>query len=173
MADRVSFSDQEQSLEDIAFQHENLEISLFEFFASDSPRLQERFPTEKRDDARDLCLEELDFSSSMSVMSALEAAIRRDYLSRVYERRRDALSREFKTLHGEVENRAKLEKHLLPLWRENAGVSQALISEVTTAFKHRHWLAHGRYWTPKLGKKFDYISLYQIAEEFIEEMNRH
>lgn len=173
MPDRVSFSDLEQSLEEIAFQHENLEISLFEFFAGDSPKLHARFPTEKRDDARDLCLAELDLSSSMSVMSALEAAIRRDYLIRAYERRRDTLSREFRVLHREVGNRAKIDKDLLRLWRENSGISTALISEVTIAFKHRHWLAHGRYWTQKLGKKFDYFSLYQIAEEFVEEMNMH
>lgn len=173
MADKVSFSNEEQSLEDVAFQHENLEISLFEFFAGNSQRLHERFPTDKRDDARDLCLEELDFSSSMSVMSALEAAIRRDYLSRVYERRRDTLSRELKALHGAKGNKAKIDADLLRLWRENTSISPALISTVTIAFKHRHWLAHGRYWVLKLGRKFDYVTLYQIADEFIEQMNSH
>ena len=37
------------------------------------------------------------------------------------------------------------------------------------AFKFRHWLAHGRYWDPNLGrKKYDFQSLYALAEEFFE-----
>ena len=32
-----------------------------------------------------------------------------------------------------------------------------------TAFKYRHWLAHGRYWEPKLGRIYDYYSLYDLA----------
>lgn len=42
---------------------------------------------------------------------------------------------------------------------------KGFISELITAFKYRHWLAHGRYWEPKLGRIYDYYSLYDLAYE--------
>jgi hypothetical protein len=32
------------------------------------------------------------------------------------------------------------------------------------AFLYRHWLAHGRYWKPKLGRVHDFDSLYLLAQ---------
>jgi hypothetical protein len=39
-----------------------------------------------------------------------------------------------------------------------------LIGELRSAFKFRNWLAHGRYWTPKLGRNYDFESLYLLAD---------
>ncbi|MHA6909996.1 hypothetical protein ACQUJS_16440 [Ralstonia pseudosolanacearum] len=157
----------------IAFHHENLQAALFEFFSGSSASLLSRFSLESVDKARDNSLDELDFSSSMSVMAALEAAIRVDYLSRVYERRKDALSRSMRDLYREKANKAKLDRDILPRWAADTTVSASLVQQVTSAFKYRHWLAHGRYWTPKFGKEYDYDTLYAIADEFIEAMDQY
>ena len=38
-----------------------------------------------------------------------------------------------------------------------------LIGDLRGAFRFRHWLAHGRYWNPKLGQKYDFVSVYSLA----------
>jgi hypothetical protein len=173
MAERVSFSDQEQNLEEIAHHHADLQDAIFQHFSGSSPIAVNKYALEKLDEARDRCLSELDLTSSMSIMAAIEAAIRVDYLSRVYARWRDPLSRALKELHKAKKNRAKIDSDLIYLWREKTQVSKPLLAEVVAAFSYRHWLAHGRYWLPKLGRQYDYLTLYGIAQEFFDAMKFH
>jgi hypothetical protein len=42
---------------------------------------------------------------------------------------------------------------------------RSLIGELRGAFRFRHWLAHGRYWTPKLGRRYNYEDVYALADE--------
>src|SRR6202162_5076303 len=116
MVEKVSFSYQELSLEDIAIHHTDVQAGLFEFFAGESKALLDRYADAKKDEARDNSLAELDFTSSLSVLTPVEAAIRLDYLRRVYGRWRDPLSKAMKALHQERENSARLEDDLIRLW---------------------------------------------------------
>jgi hypothetical protein len=59
MVDRVSFPEQELSLEAIAFHHKNVQAALFEFFSGRSDSLLSRFPLESVDEAREDSLDEL------------------------------------------------------------------------------------------------------------------
>jgi hypothetical protein len=173
MADRVSFSAEEQSLEEIANHHADVQAGIFEFFAGSSRTLLDRYADSKVDEVRDRSLVELSFTSSLSVLSSVEAAIRLDYLRRVYGRWRDPLSRSMKELHKDKENRARLEDDLIGLWRDHTDVSVGLLGALVGAFKYRHWLAHGRYWTPKFGRQYDYETVYDIAQEFIDAMDSY
>jgi len=38
-----------------------------------------------------------------------------------------------------------------------------IISEYISVLNYRHWLAHGRYWVPKLGRNFDLMTVTTIA----------
>ncbi|KHD10883.1 hypothetical protein PN36_11400 [Candidatus Thiomargarita nelsonii] len=38
------------------------------------------------------------------------------------------------------------------------------------ASKLRHWLAHGRYWTPKLGRSYNLNTIFDIAEQLLNEL---
>jgi hypothetical protein len=173
MANRVSFSGEEQSLEDIAHYYAAAESGLFGFFAGNSQALLDHYADVSLEEARDKALSELGYTSSLSVLSSVEAAIRVDYLWRVYDRRPDSLSRAMKQLHRAKENRASLEEDLLFLWRNHSDVSGALISGLIGAFKYRHWLAHGRYWTPRFGRQYDFATVFEIAEEFIDAMDAY
>jgi len=173
MVDRVSFSDQEQSLELIASHHSNVESALYEYFSGTSESLEDRFPLEIRSEVREASLSELDFSSSMSVMAALEAVIRIDYLTRAYEKRKDKLSRAMRGLYQEKENKAKIDDDILQLWAKETTVPEYVVQQVKAAFKYRHWLAHGRYWTPKLGRRYDYLTVYTVADTFIDAMDQY
>ncbi len=109
----------------------------------------------------------------MTVMASLEAAIRVDYLTRVYERRKDELSKAMRALHQEKANKAKLENDILTLWQDCTTISKGLIGQVKGAFKYRHWIAHGRYWTPKIGRAYDFDTLYALADTFVNEMDAY
>lgn len=168
MAERVSFSALEQNLEQIAIHHADLESGIYEFFSGDSPALVRRYADALRAEARDRSLKELDFTSSLSVLSSVEATIRLDYLKRVYERWRDPLSKKMREIYKGQENKARLVEDLLSAWKATENVKQPVVSAVIAAFRYRNWLAHGRYWTPKLGRAYDYLTVYEIAQEFIE-----
>ena len=60
--------------------------------------------------------------------------------------------------------RVSLEGDIFSAWKQNSTASASTIAELTGAFRYRHWLAHGRYWVPKLGKKYDYEGVYSLAD---------
>lgn len=173
MPNRVSFSGQHRSLHDVALHYLDVRTALFNFFASSSPDLQVRYMGMKLDDAREASLGELDLTSSLTVLSSVEAAVRIDYLSRIYARKKDSLSRVMREIYAQRGNAARLEDDLLHAWRDDAVGPKAVTKELIGAFKYRHWLAHGRYWTPKLGRIYDYTTVYSIAEEFLDVMDQY
>ena len=104
-------------------------------------------------------LAELDRNTTMSLLAA-EAAFRIDYLQRCYQRKKDWVSRQVSgNLQREKGSRVSLEDEIFEVWKSNTSGSNKLISDLRGAFKFRHWMAHGRYWTPKLGQKYDYLSI--------------
>lgn len=171
--DRVQFSGQNQSLEHIALHYLDVRTALIDFFAGSSPELQLRYAGAKLDDARETSLEELDLTSSLAVLSSVEATVRIDYLRRVYAKKKDPLSQGMRAIYTQRGNNARLEDDLLCAWRDDGIVSKPLTGELIGAFKYRHWLAHGRYWTPKLGRIYDYATVYGLAEEFLDAMERY
>jgi hypothetical protein len=106
-------------------------------------------------------LEELDRSSVFSLLSALEAAFRIDYLQRCQakKKKRENISYAFREIYKEKGKRASFKDDILSVWRANTNVKAALINDLTGALRYRDWLAHGRYWNAKLGRKYDYESV--------------
>ena len=103
----------------------------------------------------------------MSILAALEAAFRMDFLLRCYKRRRDPLSRAFREVHLEKGQRVSL-MDIFSLWQLHSNVSPSVIATLERVFKYRHWLAHGRYWTPKIGREYDYDDIYTLAESIYD-----
>ncbi|MYA22672.1 MAG: hypothetical protein F4Z30_07755 [Gemmatimonadetes bacterium] len=99
----------------------------------------------------------------MSILAALEAAFRMDFLQRCYKRQKDSLSRSFRTLYQDKGQYVPLGDIFLQ-WKSHSTVPRSIISELEQAFKYRHWLAHGRYWTLKIGREYDYDDIYTLAE---------
>ncbi|MDM8535731.1 hypothetical protein QUF70_03165 [Desulfobacterales bacterium HSG17] len=107
---------------------------------------------------------ELEYQASLVTLSAIEAKFRMDYLQRVYKRYRDDLTGEFRKLYNTKLNRASLENDILEIWKKYYPSYKIIISDYKSALKYRHWLAHGRYWVPKFGRKYDLGTVYHIAE---------
>lgn len=165
MANKVSFSNKHLDLQNISIHHLDIESSLKQYFKSKS---EERFTgyTEKEISNELLRRKsELSHTSCLSLLAALEAVFRIDYLQRNYNKKKDSLSREFRAIYKKKSTKASLEDDILDAWKENTHGTSQLISDLKGAYKYRHWLAHGRYWQPKMGRSnYDYESIYELTE---------
>lgn len=163
------------SMEQIAQHQRDLEHSLRQYFSEDSPTFEERFLGATPDDVLDeleLRLEEIDLASSLTILAAIEAAFRIDYLERNRRTRRgkDEISRALRKLYKSKREKASLEEEIFGAWIKHSAGPKAVISDLRGAFKFRHWLAHGRYWTPNLGRRFDFQYLFALATTGVEQL---
>ena len=153
-------------IEQIDGRRRDTEAAIEAYFAPGNPGSALRFlgftPREVRAE-KEALLKELRLSSSMNVFGALEAAFRIDFLQRCYRREKDAVSRAFRDLYTDKGPRVALEGDILGAWRQNSNVRPKVIADLTSAFKYRHWLAHGRYWNPRF-QTLDYDDIYALAE---------
>ena len=164
---RVSFSKQNLELEEINRHHTDIEESVRSYFSWGNAGAISRFVGYTREEVEselELTLAESERNSAMSILAALEATFRIDYLQRNYRRKRDVLSKELRDVYKTKGEYASLEDEVLPAWRRCKPKYAEEISNLVGAFKYRHWLAHGRYWTPKLGQRYGYHDLYLLAD---------
>lgn len=158
-------------LEEIANYYNDSEASLRLYFSDKNPSFENRFldySVEELSAELNSRFDELERSTSLSLLAALEAMFRIDYKERVKKRKKDRLSKALRELFKSKELKASLEDDIFNVWLENTSVKPQLIEDLKGAFKYRHWLAHGRYWTPKMGKpNYDYFGLYQLAENIL------
>lgn len=168
MSERVSFSKLNLNLQEIAEHHSDLADALRDYYGFSGAGLafNKKFIGYTRQELVEEFkkrIEELEKTSSLSLLSSLEASLIIDYLSRCYGKKKDPLSRDLRVLHKSKAQRASLEQDILTIWKKHHLDFHPLISELIGAFKYRHWLAHGRYWKPKLGRKYDYQYTYSLA----------
>jgi hypothetical protein len=167
MGDRVVFSGLQRGLPEIAAHHQDLESSLTLYFSAGAPSYLLRFAgyaaTEVIDELEER-LDEADLTSSLTVLASVEAAFRIDYLQRCYRRGKDPVSRAFLKIYRSKKQQASLEDEIFGAWVDNSSGSHSIIGELRGAFRFRHWLAHGRYWTPKLGRRYDFNDVFALAD---------
>jgi hypothetical protein len=166
MANRVSFSGEQVGLPNIAAHHQDLESSLTLYFSAGSPSYLVRFvgyaTTEVTDELGER-LEEADLASSLTVLASVEAAFRIDYLQRCYRRKKDPVSRAFGRIYKAKQQYASLEDEIFEAWVHNSSGTRSIIGDLRSVFRFRHWLAHGRYWTPKLGRRYGFDDVFALA----------
>lgn len=111
---------------------------------------------------------EIDHQISLTILAHTEAILRVDYSERVKRRLRDALSKKFRTVSQSRDDPRKIsfERDILESWEEVRPELKTIISEIKGAMKYRHWLAHGRYWAPKLGKNYEPNGLFSLIQSF-------
>jgi hypothetical protein len=167
MAKRVALFDEQPSLEDIAEHHRDLDASLRLYFSERSPKYVERFAGYTSQGVRDELrrrLDEVNKTSSLTVLAAVEAAFRVDYLRRSRQKKKDPAARALREIYKKKQDRASLDEDILEAWIGHSPEVRPLISELRGAFRFRHWLAHGRCFEAKLGRLYDSDSLYVLAE---------
>lgn len=170
MVKKVKFSERNLNFSSIIDHHVDTQNALKSYYAisDNNGMLPSRFlgytKSELLSEYRHR-IQELENTTTFTMLSSIEASFRIDYLKRVYGKSKDPVSREFRSTHKEKGNKASLEKDILTIWKNHYSEHQALISELIGAFKFRHWLAHGRYWEPKLGRKYDYAYTYDLSSQ--------
>lgn len=155
-------------LEEVANYYTDSKDSLRLYFSSNNPNFESllsKYSSGLLPDELKNRLDELDHSTSLTLLAALEAMFRTDYKERVEKRKKDGLSKALRVIHQTKGLRASLEDDIFNAWLENTTVKSKLINDLKGAYKYRHWLAHGRYWTPKMGRPdYEYSEIYELAE---------
>jgi len=114
-------------------------------------------------------LEETDRRSSFAALARLERAFRVDYEYRCRKKLKDDLSKAFRRMYRDKKTRVRLSQDIFEAWKENGRRNRALrqlVAEMRTAFKFRHWIAHGGHWVRPTGKH-DFNSIYLLAENVL------
>ena len=96
----------------------------------------------------------LDQLAMFDLLATTEAHLRADFVNRVGEKRKDALSREFRKVAKQRCRRVRLDEDILASLEKYHPANKACIGEFKKALKLRNWLAHGRYWTPKFSRSY-------------------
>lgn len=161
-------SDAHLAANQVAEQHAVVEEAIHLYYTATNPGFATRFAFYTQDEVleeRDERLDEAGAASAMMVLASIEAALRVDFLRRCHERHRDDLSRSFRALYQANGAHVRLSEDLLRAWKDHGGMTGRLVSDIRSAFDYRHWLAHGRYYVPKLGRTYDFPSVYNLARE--------
>lgn len=167
---KVSFSGAEPQIFEIDQYYQDTTSSFRLYFSEDNPKAELLFTGKTKSELKEQLAgvsEENEKLVSMNLLSAIEAAFRIDYLQRCYKRKKDPLSRAFRQVHQQKGARATLEDDIFDSWKSYSNVPDQIVSDLKSAFKYRHWLAHGRYCTPKLGRKYDYFSIYTLSQSVL------
>ena len=119
-------------------------------------------------------LNEIDHRTCLFLIAAAEAVLVVDFLNRVGGRKKDTISKNFRNIFkNECEKNPKnvrLDKHILDIWRDRDGKTKSLIGDFRGALNYRHWLAHGRHWTPTLGQYYDPLGTANIVIQLFKEI---
>ncbi|MBK3402659.1 hypothetical protein H0176_00660 [Methylorubrum populi] len=161
-----TFDDRTARLGDVADWQRDTDAALRVYYSQTNLQFQTRFsfysPAELHAElaARK---RETDTLAALGVLSSLEAALREDFILRCVRGKSDPLSKHFQAIYQSKGLRSSLEEDILEGWKQHSTVQAHVVGQIKGAFKFRHWIAHGRYWEPKLGQIYDFSSTYQIA----------
>lgn len=112
-------------------------------------------------------IEELSLSNVFKIIATTEAELRYDFWIRVRSKMKDSLSRLFRKIQKNNENHIQLVEHIIDSWKMERPEHRSLFSQYKAILQVRHWVAHGRYWTPKFGRKYDVLDAYTICSGLI------
>lgn len=111
--------------------------------------------------------ERLDTIVMFELLATTEGALRIDFQGRVDRREKDPVSRRFRELSKKYDHRIQLEEHILDTWKELDPRAKKAVGNFRAALRLRNWLAHGRYWTPKLGQSYRPNDIFDIALDLL------
>lgn len=162
MPDKISVTSQAVLLLDLADYHQDVESSLRLYFTSANPNFVAIFAGHSRYEIAeklDERIHETEMRSALAVMARVEAAFRLDYQWRRKANESDVISAAFRKYRKE---NIRLDEDIWETWKIHHPAVGPLIGRLRSAFRFRHWLAHGRYWT--IGQKYDFQTVYLLAQ---------
>ncbi len=154
-------------LEEIANYYNDCISALTLYFSDKNPRFEDIFAGETSDEVSSQLhsrIEELNRSTSLSLLALIEAIFMMDCKERDKGSKDDVLSI---ALIACITNKKYilLNDRILDVWKENIPELSQELAYLKGALKYRHWLAHGRHFTPNMGRAdYDYSEIYQLTE---------
>jgi len=128
---------------------------------------------------------EVEKCAVFNILTTLEAEFRMDFFIRVKRKYKCSISKKFRDIYKQYEkkhkeNRIPLKEEILRVWKEEFPKLKSIIDPYIEALNYRHWLAHGRWWKPKVryDEKYDFDTVYRLAQSiydnipFGERLNR-
>ena len=113
-------------------------------------------------------LNEADRQACLFLIASAEGTFHFDFFDRIYARKKDEVSLIFRSMYREKRDhnktRVNLDEDILETWADRVPKSKSHISDFRGALNYRHWLAHGRWWVPKMGRKYDPAGVFQIID---------
>lgn len=113
-------------------------------------------------------MDELDLYATLGMFACTEAALRVDCIRRIAEGKKDNVSRKFREIY-KPQTRLEAILAVLKDHGSNYGIKGA-VAEFKGALSLRDWLAHGRYWKPKLGRAagYDPKDVFELCSELLQ-----
>ena len=105
------------------------------------------------------------------LISATEAVLRSDFYTKVYNKDKSEIGRKFRNIEKNKGIIISLENDIVESWEEIISSRKNDFSSFLSLLNYRHWLAHGRYWKPKLGQRYTPSITYNIAESIFDIVN--
>jgi hypothetical protein len=179
MANKVSLSDQNSSLEDIEEYYVDSENALNSYYEPSNASRNPKFIGYTKDEIDNELKsrkKSLDRMCSLEILAAIEAKFRIDYLIRSQKKKKDDLSKKFREIYRTKKNKASLTDDIIRTWKSEYPQHKTRLDNLGKALDYRNWLAHGRYWMPKKSpyiSKYDYLTIYTLAKDILENMELH
>ena len=118
--------------------------------------------------------EDLARMASLDILAAAEAALCVDFRRRVETRKpKGPLTRIYREAWGRIRRRRRPRPRLEEDILEAIGAAirdrdtRVALGEFKGALRYRHWLAHGCYWNPRLGRDYDPQTVYDISYQLL------
>ena len=179
MANKVSFSGQQGSLEDIEEYYVDSENALNCYYEPSSASQNPKFLGYTKEEISNELKsrkESLNRMCSLEILAAIEAKFRIDYLIRSQKKKKDDFSKKFREIYRTKKNKASLTDDIIRTWKSEYPQHKTRLDNLGKALDYRNWLAHGRYWMPKKSphiSKYDYLTIYTLASDILENMELH
>ena len=172
MAKKIKLVAKPLELEEIANYYQDSASALRLYFSDKNPKFKEVFAIETYEEVAIRLkerMDELDRSTSLTLLAALEAKFMLDCIERGRVNKSDSLSI---ALINYTANQkySLLDDKILDIWKGNTSVEPRRIEDLKGIYKYRHWLAHGRHWTPKMARPdYDYATVYEIVQKSLND----
>ena len=114
--------------------------------------------------------EELEHVVSLDIVASAEASLRVDYLRRALRGKvkKNKIDKKFQELYHQKGTRVSLRDEILEIWKEVHPSCTNAIGDFRSVLNVRDWFAHGRYWTPNFGRKYNATLVFNISKNLFD-----
>ncbi len=113
----------------------------------------------------------LRYAAMLHLLTTTEALLRLQFESLSERKTKPAIFRRFRQIGRERGEKIRLEEDILDAWIEVYPETARSVRDFKGVVPLRDWLAHGRYWNPKLGRPvYDVTDVFDIASEMLDTM---